>query len=211
VKRQFLIFVLGFLLAYDSLAGPPVGLAESDTGNWNYAFSTATYLVRNDREYVNPTFTADRNWFHLEARYNYEALKTGSLWLGYNFSLGEKLTLEATPMVGGVFGDITGFAPGYTISLGYGKLELFTQGEYFIDAANGEGDFFYTWSELSLAPVDWFRFGLVIDRTKAFGEELDIRRGPLIGVTYKKMDFSVYWLDPGSSNSAFVFALTLNF
>ena len=198
-------------MAYDSLAGPPMGLEESGTDNWEYAFSTATYLVRNDREYVNPTFTADRNWFHLEARFNYEALKTGSLWLGYNFSAGEKLTLEATPMLGGVFGDITGFAPGYTLSIGYGKLELFTQGEYFIDAATGEGNFFYTWSELSLAPVDWFRFGLVIDRTKAFGSELDIRRGPLIGVTYKKTDFTVYWLDPGSSSSAFVFALTLNF
>ena len=211
MKPRFFISTLGLMMAYDSLAGPPMGLEESGTDNWEYAFSTATYLVRNDREYVNPTFTADRNWFHLEARFNYEALKTGSLWLGYNFSAGEKLTLEATPMLGGVFGDITGFAPGYTLSIGYGKLELFTQGEYFIDAATGEGNFFYTWSELSLAPVDWFRFGLVIDRTKAFGSELDIRRGPLIGVTYKKTDFTVYWLDPGSSSSAFVFALTLNF
>jgi hypothetical protein len=211
VKRQFFLSTLGFLLVYDSLAGPPVEVEESGTDNWSYAFSTATYLVRNDREYVNPTFTADRNWLHLEARYNYEALKTGSLWLGYNFSLGEKLTLEATPMVGGVFGDITGFAPGYTLSLTYWKLELFTQGEYFIDAANSEGNFFYTWSELSLAPVDWFRFGIVVDRTKAFGSELDIRRGPLMGVKYKKIDFTTYWLDPGSRNAAFVFALTLNF
>jgi hypothetical protein len=211
VKRHFLISALGFLLAYDSLAGPPVEMEEPGSDNWDYAFSAATYLVRNDREYVNPTLTADRNWLHLEARYNYEALKTGSVWLGYNFSLGEKLTLEATPMLGGVFGDITGFAPGYTLSLTYWKLELFTQGEYFIDAGNGEGNFFYTWSELSLAPVDWFRFGLVIDRTKAFGSEVDIRRGPLIGVKYKKIDFTAYWLDPGSRNAAFVFALTLNF
>jgi hypothetical protein len=211
VKRQFIIPALGFLIAYDSLAGPPAELQETSTGNWNYAFSTATYVVRNDREYLNPTLTADRYWLHLEARYNYEALKTGSLWLGYNFSFGEKLTLEATPMVGGVFGDVTGFAPGYTASLSYWKLELFTQGEYFIDAANSEGNFFYTWSELSLAPLDWFRFGIVIDRTKAFASELDIRRGALIGVKYKNIDFTTYWLDPGSRNSAFVFALTLNF
>ena len=211
MKRRLLISALGFMLAYDSLAGPPVEVEESGIDNWDYAFSAATYLVRNDREYVNPTFTADRNWLHLEARYNYEALKTGSLWLGYNFSFGQKLTLEATPMLGGVFGDITGFAPGYTLSLGYGKLELFTQGEYFIDAGNSEANFFYTWTELSLTPVDWFRFGVVIDRTKAFGSELDIRRGPLIGVKYKKIDFSAYWLDPGSSSSAFIFAITVNF
>ena len=211
MKRQLIIPALGFLIACESLAGPPAELEEASTDNWNYALSTATYLVRNDREYLNPTLTADRNWLHLEARYNYEALKTGSLWLGYNFSFGEKLTLEATPMVGGVFGDITGFAPGYTVSLSYWKLELFTQGEYFIDAGNAEGNFFYTWSELSLAPVDWFKFGIVVDRTKAFGSELDIRRGPLIGVKYKNIDFTTYWLDPGSSNSAFVFAVTFNF
>ena len=75
MKRQLFISALGFLLAYDSLAGPPVEVEESGIDNWDYAFSAATYLVRNDREYVNPTFTADRNWLHLEARYNYEALK----------------------------------------------------------------------------------------------------------------------------------------
>src|SRR6478672_5083690 len=153
MKRQVFISALGFMLAYDSLANPPVELEESGIDNWDYAFSAATYLVRNDREYVNPTFTADRNWLHLEARYNYEAIKTGSLWLGYNFSLGKKLVFEATPMLGGVFGDITGIAPGYTISISYEQIEFFTQGEYFLDAGNSSGNFFYTWSELSCAPA----------------------------------------------------------
>ena len=211
MKRHLFISALGFLIIYNSLAGSPREVGESGMDNWDCAFSIATYLVRNDREYVNPTFTADRNWLHLEARYNYEALKTGSLWLGYNFSFGEKLTLDATPMLGSVFGDITGFAPGYTVSINFWKLDLFTQGEYFIDAAKREGNFFYTWSELSLTPVEWFRFGIVIDRTKAFGSERDIRRGPLIGVKYKKIDFTTYWLEPGSTNSAVVFAVTLNF
>ena len=114
-------------------------------------------------------------------------------------------------MLGGVFGDSTGVAPGYTLSLSYKWIELFTQGEYFIDAGKRDANFFYTWTELSARPVEWFRFGLVIDRTKAFGSDLDIRRGPLLGFTYKKIDFTTYWLDPGSSTSAIVFALTLNF
>src|SRR4029077_3513080 len=198
MKRQVFISALGFLLAYDSLAGPPVELEESGSDNWDYAFSAATYLVRNDREYVNPTFTADRNWLHLEARYNDEALKTGSLWLGYNFSVGQKLTLEATPMLGGVFGDITGIAPGYTISISHEPFELFTQGEYFFDAAIHAGNFFYSWSELSCAPASWFRVGVVVDRTKALGSKFDIRRGPLVGFKYKKVDFTTYWLSPGS-------------
>ena len=85
---------------------------ETAESEWECSLSTSTYLVQNGRDYANPNLVADRDWLHLEARYNYEAIKTGSLWLGYNFSVGKKLALEAAPMLGGVFGDITGIAPG---------------------------------------------------------------------------------------------------
>ena len=78
---------------------------------------------------MQPTFTADRDWLHLEARYNYEALDTGSAWVGYNFSGGETVTWELTPMLGAVFGATDGIAPGYKGSLGWKKLELYSEGE----------------------------------------------------------------------------------
>jgi hypothetical protein len=154
---------------------------------------------------------ADRGWVHLEARYNYEAIKTGSLWLGYNFSFGKQLAFEVTPMFGGVFGDITGIAPGYTISISYEPIEFFTQGEYFFDAGNRSGNFFYSWSELSCAPVTWFRAGIVLDRTRALGSNFDIRRGPLVGFKYKNVDLTTYWLSPGSRDATFIFTVALNF
>jgi hypothetical protein len=133
------------------------------------------------------------------------------MWLGYNFSLGEKLALEATPMVGGVFGDITGIAPGYTISISYEPIEFFTQGEYFFDAGISSGNFFYSWSELSCAPARWFKVGIVIDRTKALGSKFEIRRGPFIGLKYKKSDFTIYWLSPSTKDATFIFAVTEKF
>ena len=54
--------------------------------------------------YADPYLTADHQWLHLEARYNYENLHTGSLWAGYNFTAGKTLQLAVTPMIGGVFG-----------------------------------------------------------------------------------------------------------
>jgi hypothetical protein len=184
---------------------------ETTPDEWECSLSISTYLVQNGRDYANPNLVADRDWLHLEARYNYEAIKTGSLWLGYNFSVGKKLAVEATPMLGGVFGDITGIAPGYTISISYEPFELFTQGEYFFDAAIHAGNFFYSWSELSCAPASWFRVGVVVDRTKALGSKFDIRRGPLIGFKYKKVDLTTYWLSPGSRDAAFIFTVALNF
>jgi hypothetical protein len=210
-----LVIVLG--LAVSNLFGGPATIApleatgETEETKWEYSLSIATYLAQHARDYANPNFTADHDWLHLEARYQYEAVKTGSLWLGYNFSFGEKLAVEATPMIGGVFGDITGVAPGYAISASYKSIEFFTQGEYFFDAAIHAGDFLYTWSELSYAPADWLRLGLVVDRTKALGSSIDIRRGPLIGFKYKKVDLTTYWLSPGTRDGTFIFSVTVNF
>jgi hypothetical protein len=184
---------------------------ETAENEWEYSLSTSTYLVQHGRDYVNPNLVADRGWVHLEARYNYEAIKTGSLWLGYNFSFGKQLAFEVTPMFGGVFGDITGLAPGYTISISYEPIEFFTQGEYFFDAGNRSGNFFYSWSELSCAPVTWFRAGIVLDRTRALGSNFDIRRGPLVGFKYKNVDLTTYWLSPGSRDATFIFTVALNF
>jgi hypothetical protein len=38
----------------------------------------------------------------------------GRAWIGYKFEAGDKLALEFTPAVGGVFGDTNGIAPGWT-------------------------------------------------------------------------------------------------
>src|SRR5262245_8022581 len=53
-------------------------IAETEEHKWELSLSTATYFVQDGRDFVNPTITADRNWLHLEARYNYESLNTGS-------------------------------------------------------------------------------------------------------------------------------------
>ena len=145
------------------------------------------------------------------AESEWECSLSTSTYLVQNGRVGKKLVLEAAPMLGGVFGDITGIAPGYTISISYEPIEFFTQGEYFFDAGTRSGNFFYSWSELSCAPVTWFRAGIVIDRTKALGSNFDVRRGPLVGFRYKKIDFTTYWLSPGSRDSTFIFAVALNF
>jgi hypothetical protein len=90
---------------------------------WAFSLVTDGYLVPDDVSYVNPNFTADHRWLHLEARYNSENLHTGSLWFGYNFSAGKKLVLNATPMIGGVFGRTNGIAPGCEASLTYKKIQ----------------------------------------------------------------------------------------
>jgi hypothetical protein len=190
---------------------PPPAVEKKAGKDWSFSLAAYGYIVPDDRDYVQPTFTADHDWLHLEARYNYEALDTGSVWVGYNFSGGEKLAWEITPMLGGVFGDITGIAPGYKGSLGWWKLELYSEGEYVCDTGDSSNNFFYNWSELTLAPVDWFRFGLVTQRTRAYATGRDIQRGLLVGFTWKILDLAAYVFNPDQDRPTVVVSLSLSF
>ena len=168
---------------------------------WSFSASLNAYLVPDDNDYVQPTISADREWLHLEARYNYEEIGTGSVWVGYNMTAGDKVSLEFTPMVGGVFGRENGFAPGYKLLLAYGRLDLYSEGEYVFNTDDSSDSFFYTWSELAFSPTDWLRAGLVAQRTRAYETNLDIQRGLLLGVSYNRLNFTTYlfnwgWDDP---------------
>jgi hypothetical protein len=189
-------------------APPAVG---NDTNKWSFSATVMGYVVPDSRDYVQPTITADRDWLHLEARYNYENLETGSAWLGYNFSGGKKLAWEITPMLGGVFGNTTGIAPGYEGTLSWWKLELYSESEYVLDTGDPSGNFFYNWSELTLAPTEWLRFGLVTQRTRAYQTDRDIQRGLLVGLSYKKLSFTAYVFNPDESRPTFVLAAGVQF
>jgi hypothetical protein len=189
---------------------PPTAI-EDEAKKWSFSGTVMGYIVPDSRDYAQPTFTADHDWLHLEARYNYESLETGSAWLGYNFSGGSKVTWELTPMLGGVFGDTTGIAPGYKGSLSWWKLELYSEGEYFFNTGHSSGNFFYNWSELTLAPVKWFRFGMATQRTRAYKTDRDVQRGLLAGLSYRKLTFTTYVFNPDESKPTIVLAAGLNF
>jgi len=167
--------------------------------------------VPDGQSYVSPDFSADRGWLHLEARYNDEALKTGSLWAGYNFSAGKKLVLDVTPMVGGVFGNLNGVAPGYLLTLTYERVQLYSNGEYVFDTQNRGCSFFYTWNQVTYSPLKWLQLGLVSQRTRAYHTSLDVQRGVLAGFTYKRVNFTTNVFNFGWTTPTEVLALGFNF
>jgi hypothetical protein len=189
----------------------PSTTAIEEAKQWSFSTAIYTYIVPDSREYVQPTIMADHGWLHLEARYNYEDLETGSTWVGYNLSGGEKFTWEFKPMLGGVFGNTTGIAPGYKGSLSWWKLTLYAESEYVVDTGDSSESFFYNWSELTLAPLDWFRFGLVTQRTRVYQTDRELQRGILAGFSYKHFDLATYVFNPDESKPVVVFAFTVSF
>jgi len=184
---------------------------DEEAGAWSFSASATTYVLPDEGNYVQPTFTADRGWLHLEARFNYENLETGSVWAGYNFSGGEKVEWEITPMVGGVFGETKGIAPGYKASLSWKKLELYSEGEYLFDTESTSDSFFYNWSEVTLAPKEWFRFGLVTQRTRAYASDRTIERGLLSGFSIRNVDLTGHLLFSRDSKPTFIFSAGVTF
>jgi hypothetical protein len=185
--------------------------ADASRDEWSLSLNIAGYIVPYDRSYASPTFTADRGHFHFGSRYNYEDKETGSLWFGYNFQAGEKLVFRATPMLGGVFGNTTGVAPGYLAGINWKRLDLSTEGEFVFDTRSSAGNFFYSWTELSYSPRDWCRAGIVAQRTKAYQTSLDIQRGILIGLSHKKVTFTTYIFNAGWTAPTVVLSLGVNF
>ncbi|HEY6969436.1 MAG TPA: hypothetical protein VJA94_09535 [Candidatus Angelobacter sp.] len=201
---HFRILCLAVLTASVSAAQqnrPSPATADSTAESWTFSLTVDGYLVPNQEGYASPVFTADRKSLHLEARYNYENLRTGSLWLGYNFSVGKDLVLDVTPMIGGVFGRSTGIAPGFEASLTYKKLELSISNEYFFDTGSKSGNFYYSWPQVAYSPLEWLKVGIVAQRLKSFQTSLDTQRGFLVGISHHNLEFTTYvfnagWTDP---------------
>jgi len=190
-----------------ALLGPGAGPITAAEPAWSFYGSALTYVVPDDQDYLQPSVQADRESLHLEARYNYEDLKTGSLWIGYNASTGDDPSLTFTPMLGCVFGEVSAIAPGYRGSLTWGMAGFETEGEFLIDGVASADSYFYSWSELTLAPLDWLTVGLVLQRTRAYASSRELQRGFLLGAELGPVVMTSYLFNPDDSEPTYVLAL----
>ena len=216
-----LVWSGSWLLGQATPGGVHVKKSAAAAPEWEYNFTFDGYAVPDGTSYGDPVLTADHNWLHLEARYNYENLRTGSLWAGYNFSRGDvddgdKWELEVTPMIGGVFGRTNGIAPGLEISLQYKKrIEASITNEYVFDTTSKSGNFYYGWPQLTYSPVEWLHVGAVAQRTKAYQTPANIQRGFLVGVSHEvfqhKWELTTYVFNPGIAGTTVVLEWGVDF
>lgn len=134
----------------------------------------------------------DRGPLHLEGRYGYEDAETAALFVGWNYSLGEEVSAEITPMLGAVVGQTDGVAPGLEVDLGWKRLSWYTEAEYLFDLEDSDDDYLYTWSTLTCALGDSWSAGVVTERTKQVDTDYDMQRGLVLEFRSKKVGVSVY-------------------
>jgi len=178
---------------------------------WSFFASAYTYIIPDDSNYAQPTFTADRGRIHLEARYNYEAQQAGSVWFGLKFSGGETVEWELTPIIGGVFGDLDGIAPGYKGSITWRRVSFYSESEYVIETANRSDSFLYNWSELTYGITESLRAGLVVQRTRAYQTDRDVQRGLIVGYSYRRAEFTFCLFNPDDDKPTSAFSVGFHF
>lgn len=182
---------------------------SSNTSEWNFSVETDLYFT--DPFTFLPIFIADKGNLHLEARYNYEDLKTFSGWVGYNFIGGEEFEYFITPMLGAAIGRTDGIAPGLEFTLGYAGIELYSESEYLFDFASSEYNFFYNWTDLTYSPLDWLWIGVSGQITKVIDTELETDRGLILGAAYKNFEITSYFYNPFTEDAFFMLALSTEF
>ena len=171
---------------------------------WEFGITAYPTVVRGGENYTSAIAVADRGSLHLEARYNYESVGARSAFVGWTFSGGEAITWELTPLLGGAWGTTQAFVPALEASVAWKQVDIYIEAEYVRDSHQRTDSYFYAWSELGFRPVEWLRVGVAGQRTKTYGNDRDIQRGPFAQVTWGPVTLGGYWFNPGAGDQVFV-------
>jgi len=193
------------------LWGSSTSAQEIDTlqkSSWRHNLGAWFYIWKDDFLF-SPTYTVDKNWLHLEARYNYEDRNTFSGWFGYNFSGGKKFQYTITPMLGGIVGHVYGMAPGLELDFQFYGFEFSSQSEYVLDFNDKANYYFYNWTDFTYSPLDWLWFGLSIQRTRLYQTNLELQPGILVGGGYRWFGLTGYLFNLGFDDPYLALSLSI--
>jgi hypothetical protein len=90
-------------------------------------------------------------------------------------------------------------------------FELSLDNEYVFDTTSKSGNFYYAWPQFTITPVSWLKFGGVAQRSKTFATKVDVQRGFFVGFMHKKVEFTTYVFDPGTSSTTVVLEVGASF
>ena len=91
------------------------------------------------------------------------------------------------------------------------RLDYYIEAEYVNDNSAGSSSYTYAWTELGFRPVEWLRFGVAGQRTRIYGGERDIQRGPFVQATWRRVTIGGYWFNPGSNEQVFIASIGVAF
>jgi hypothetical protein len=200
---------IAVLLAATAL---PCLAADEEATKTTGAVTGYHYAMRGEADFGVGVASLNHGSLRLEARYNYEARHSTSIFAGWKFAGGGgDVTYEVTPIVGGLFGDASGVIPGLEASVAWRNFDVYVEAEYVRDLDVKGDSYFYMWSELGWRPVEWLRLGLVGQRTRVVDTDRDIQRGVFAQATLGAATVGIYAFNPEATSRYVIISLGLAF
>lgn len=180
------------LIIISSILTQPDMTAQSKTGIENY------HMLSAGKEYtwMPVVHHRGRKGVYTEMRYNYEAQRTASVYMGKSFCKKGTVRTDITPMAGFVFGKYNGGSLAMNAGMEYRSFFFSAQMQYTVNKDARENDFFFNWSELGYEPVKWLYAGVSAQFTKMNRSALTPEYGLMLGLLIKKMTIPVYVFNP---------------
>ena len=192
------------------LAMPGLAIAE-EAPKTSGSVTGYYYAMRDQPDFGVGVAALNHGSLRLEARYNYEARHSTSVFAGWKFAGGDAVTYEITPILGALFGDANGVIPGLEASVAWRNFDAYLEAEYVRDLDAKDDSYFYMWSELGWRPVEWLRLGLVGQRTRVIDNDRDIQRGVFAQATMGAATVSLYAFNPESASRYVIISLGMAF
>lgn len=195
MRRVYLIFFLSGMLHYDPQAQSKM------------VFENYNYLGQPGSGAIVPMlhFETARNWY-AELRYNYEDVKTASIFAGKTFTLGKAKKYEITPLAGISAGNFNGVSAGLNFDADLDPLFFSAQSQYSRATKIDNESFFFNWSELGYNFSDRLFGGLAVQLTMQKGLN-DVQPGLFAGVSFRNISVPVYIFSPFSSGRYFILGI----
>jgi hypothetical protein len=207
-KRKYLLLVLLFVSLKLSAQQNSVDSAASA---WSYSAWAELFVIPGETDFINPTFYARHKTLHLEGRYNYEDLKTASVFAGRRFKTGKAVKFVFVPMGGLVFGNTNGIAPGLELEIMYKKFDFYSESEHLFDFESRENNFFYMYSELAFRPIKPIRTGIMTQRTKLYESDRELQRGIFGEYYFGRCRAGIFYFSPFASDNFFIASFSVDF
>jgi hypothetical protein len=165
------------------------------------------YMDKNAISYTPVIwYQANSNWY-AEARYNYDAEKTLSLYAGKTFEKQSKVSYSFSTMAGILMGQFNGGAIAVNTELEYKKIFLSLQSQYTFSIKYPHTNFIYNWGDIGYTYSSVFSAGISIQQTALCASVLD--RGLFVKAQFGHWTLPLYVFNP-ERNERFA-VLGLNF
>jgi hypothetical protein len=158
--------------------------------------------------YVSPIvhYETSKNWY-IETRYNYEDMRTFSLYGGKTFSWEKDAEYTFTPLIGFMAGNMQGLSAGLNMEISRHAFYFSAQSQYSTSVEDYSNHFFYSWSEAGVEASDWMYAGLSVQYTQSFSTRPLWEPGVLVAFTFKQWTFPLYAFNVIDKNRYFILGM----